>query len=91
VVWTLLDTGLRVSELASLRKDNFYWQNHRLMVYGKDGPYGSRSRRRLIPPSARVQPLLARHFALYDTFGMTPARCCAWSRAWLTGRTSAGR
>jgi len=72
VVWTLLDTGLRVSELANLRKDNLDWQNHRLMVYGKGGPYGSRSKRRLIPLSARVQPLLEGHLALYDTFGMTP-------------------
>lgn len=72
VVWTLLDTGLRVSELANLRKDNLDWQNHRLMVYGKGGPYGSRSKRRLIPLSPRVQPLIEGHFALYDTFGMTP-------------------
>jgi integrase/recombinase XerD len=72
VVWTLLDTGLRVSELANLRKENLDWQNHRLMVYGKGGPYSSRSKRRLISLSARVQPLLEGHFALYDTFGITP-------------------
>jgi integrase/recombinase XerD len=72
VVWTLLDTGLRVSELANLRKDNLDWQNHRLMVYGKGGPYGSRSKRRLIPLSARVQPLIEGHLALYDTFDITP-------------------
>jgi integrase/recombinase XerD len=72
VVWTLLDTGLRVSELANLRKDNLDWQNHRLMIYGKGGPYGSRSKRRLIPLSLRVQPLIEGHLALYDTFGMTP-------------------
>jgi len=72
VVWTLLDTGLRVSELASLRKDNLDWQNHRLMIYDKGGPYGSRSKRRLIPLSPRVQPLLDGHLALYDTLGMTP-------------------
>jgi integrase/recombinase XerD len=34
-VWTLLDTGLRVSELATLAKDNLDWQMHRLMIYGK--------------------------------------------------------
>lgn len=72
VVWTLLDTGLRVSELANLRKDTLDGQNHRLMVYGKGGPYGSRSKCRLIPLSARVQPLLDGYFALYDTLGMTP-------------------
>jgi integrase/recombinase XerD len=72
VVWTLLDTGLRVSELANLRKDNLDWQNHRLMIYGKGGPYGSHSKRRLILLSARVQPLLEGHLALYDAVGMTP-------------------
>jgi integrase/recombinase XerD len=72
VVWTLLDTGLRVAELAHLTKDNLDWQNHRLMVYGKGGPYGSQTKRRMIPLSPRVQPLLEGHFALYDTFGMIP-------------------
>jgi integrase len=41
IVWTLLDTGLRVAELAHLKKDNIDWQDHRLMIYGKGGPYGS--------------------------------------------------
>jgi len=34
----VLDTGLRVAELAKLTKDNLDWQNHRLMIYGKGGP-----------------------------------------------------
>jgi integrase/recombinase XerD len=72
VVWTLLDTGLRVAELAYLTRDHLDWQNHRLMVYGKGGPYGSQTKRRMIPLSSRVQPLLEGHFALYDTFGMVP-------------------
>ena len=92
VVWTLLDTGLRVSELANLRKDSLDWQNHRFMVYGKGGPYGSRPKRRLIPLSAREQPLIEGHFALYDPFGMTASvPCSAWSRIWPTAPTSAGR
>jgi integrase/recombinase XerD len=72
VVWTLLDTGLRVSELASLTKNHLDWQNHRLMIYGKGGPYGTHSKRRLIPLSPRVQPLIEGHLALHDTVGMTP-------------------
>ena len=72
VIWTLLDTGLRVSKLANLRKDSLDWQNHRLMIYGKEGLYSTRSKRRMIPLSARVQSLLQRYFALYDTFGMAP-------------------
>jgi integrase/recombinase XerD len=70
-VLALLDTGLRVSELAHLTKDNLDWQTHRLMVYGKGGPYGSRSKRRVIPLSARVQPLLEGHLALHDAMGVS--------------------
>ncbi|TRZ76382.1 MAG: site-specific integrase [Deltaproteobacteria bacterium] len=72
VVWTLLDTGLRVSELASLDKDKVEWQAHRIMVYGKGGPYGSRTKRRIIPLSPRVQPLIEQHLALHDKIGMSP-------------------
>jgi integrase/recombinase XerD len=72
VIWTLLDTGLRVSELAKLKKENIDWQGHRLMVYGKGGPYGSQTKRRVIPLSSRVQLLLEGHFALHDTLGMAP-------------------
>ena len=71
VVWTLLDTGLRVSELANLGKNNIDWQNHRLMIYGKGGPYGTKSKRRIVPLSSRVQPILEGHFALHDSLGMT--------------------
>ena len=28
IVWTLLDTGLRVADLANLKKDNLDWQGH---------------------------------------------------------------
>lgn len=71
VLWTLLDTGLRVSEFAKLKKDNIDWQGHRLMVYGKGGPYGSATKRRVIPLSSRVQPLLEGHFSLHDSTGMS--------------------
>ena len=60
----------RRPELASLKKDSIGWQAHRLMIYGKGGPYGTRSKRRVIPLTARVQPLLEGHFALHDEFGM---------------------
>ncbi len=70
MVWTLLDTGLRVAELAGLRKDNIDWQGHRLMVYGKGGPYGSKSKRRVIPLTDRVQPLIEGHFALHESLGI---------------------
>ena len=58
MVWILLATGLRVSKLASLTKDNVGWQAHQPMSYGKDGPYGLSSKLRVIPLSSRVRPLL---------------------------------
>src|SRR6266550_3060602 len=69
IVWTLLDTGLRVAELAGLTRDQIDWQNHRLMIYGKGGPYGTKSKRRIVPLSARVQPLIEGHLSLQDSFG----------------------
>jgi integrase/recombinase XerD len=66
VIWTLLDTGLRVAELSKLTQDHLDWQNHRLTIYGKGGPYGKLSKRRVIPLSARVQPLLEGHLGLYE-------------------------
>jgi integrase/recombinase XerD len=69
-VWTLLDTGLRVSELAGLKKNNIDWQAHRLMIYEKGGPYGTKSKCCVVPLSARVQPLIEGHFALHDSLGM---------------------
>lgn len=67
-----LDTGLRVSELANLTKANFDWQGHRIMVYGKGGPYGSNSKARVIPLSNRIRPLIEGHFAVHDKLGMSP-------------------
>jgi integrase/recombinase XerD len=71
VVWTLLDTGLRVAELAGLTKDSVDWQGHRIMVYGKGGPFGTKSKRRVIPLSPRVQPLIEGNFALRDGLEMS--------------------
>jgi len=63
-VWTLLDTGLRVSELATLKAKQLDWQTHRLMIYGKGGPYGSKTKRRIIPLSPRVRTILEAHLSL---------------------------
>ena len=71
IIWTLLDTGLRVSELSQLTKDNLDWQGHRLMIYGKGGPYGKKTKRRVVPLSARIRPIIENHFALHDNFGMS--------------------
>ena len=66
IVWSLLDTGLRVSELCSLTLDNIQWQQRALRVSGKGGPHGTRSKQRIVPLSARVRALLEPYFALND-------------------------
>jgi len=71
IVWTLLDTGLRVGELAKLNRDNIDWQGHRITIYGKGGPYGTRSKRRIVPMTSRIQALIENHLATHDTLGMT--------------------
>lgn len=63
IVWTLLDTGLRVSELCGLRSENIAWQSRELRVKGKGGPHGKRSKQRAIPMSKRVRALLEPYFA----------------------------
>jgi integrase/recombinase XerD len=62
IVWGLLDTGLRVAELASLTRDAVDWQSRRLVLKGKGG------RRRVVPLTPPVYELLGRHFAYADTF-----------------------
>jgi len=93
IVWTLLDTGLPSPRPANLTKDNIDLQGHRLMVYGRGGPYGTQSKRRIIPLTDRVQPLLEGHFALHDTFGLSVRTlqrivCTIASRAQISRKVS---
>ncbi len=71
IIYSLLDTGLRVSELSNLAKDNIQWQERRLVIYGKGGPYGKKTKRRVIPMTERVRLVLERHFAFENTFGIS--------------------
>ena len=71
VVWTLLDTGLRLSEFADLEKNNIQWQERRLVIYGKGGPYGKKTKRRVIPMTERIRRLLEYHFAENNSTGIT--------------------
>ena len=70
VIWTLLDTGLRLSEFADLKKENIQWQEKRLVIYGKGGPYGKKTKRRIIPMTDRVRRLIEYHFAENNDTGM---------------------
>ena len=68
VVWTLLDTGLRVSELRSLAPQQMLWQQKALRVLGKGGPYGKQSKLRVVPMFKRIQPLMEHYFAVHETW-----------------------
>lgn len=67
-VWGLLETGLRVSELANLQRNQIQWQQRAIRVKGKGGPYGKRSKLRVVPLSDRLRPLFEHYFALHDRF-----------------------
>lgn len=71
VIFTLLDTGLRVAELAGLTKDNIQWQERRLVVYGKGGPYGSKTKRRVLPMTDRVRHLLELRFTMHNELALS--------------------
>ncbi|MFH1833789.1 MAG: site-specific integrase [bacterium] len=64
ILWTLLDTGLRVSELCSLTPQNIQWQQRSIRIKGKGGPYGKKSKQRVVPMSPRVRAILEPYFAL---------------------------
>ncbi len=63
IIWTLLDTGLRVSELCSLTPQHILWQQKALRVQGKGDPHGS------------IQPLIEHYFAVHETWLSGNDRC----------------
>ena len=68
ILWNLLDTGLRVSELCNLTAESVLWQQRALRINGKGGIHGSKSKKRVVPLSRRVQTLFEPYFALHDTW-----------------------
>ena len=44
IIWILLETGLRVSELCSLILENILWQQKSIRITGKGGPHGKKSK-----------------------------------------------
>ena len=59
VVWTLLDTGLRIHELCGLTAENIDWQSHQLIIWGKGSRQDQgKKKRRIVPMTDRVRPLL---------------------------------
>ena len=53
-----------------LKRDKIDWQAHRLTIYGKGGPYGKKTKRRIVPLSPRVRPLVEGHWSLHDSLGI---------------------
>jgi integrase/recombinase XerD len=74
IVWTLLDTGLRVGELCALTTKDVLWQQRQFRVRGKGGPYGQKSKVRVVPKARRVRALPAHHFALHEEFPVRTRR-----------------
>jgi len=61
IINVLLDTGMRVSELANLKEENISWQRHCITLIGKG------NKRRIIPMSKRVRLLLLDCFSHKNT------------------------
>jgi integrase/recombinase XerD len=71
IIWTLLDTGLRLSEFVDLKKENIQWKEKKLVIYNKSGPYGKKIKRRIIPMTERVRRLIEYHFAENNNTGVS--------------------
>ena len=54
-----------------MTKNNIQWQERRLVIYGKGGPYGKKSKRRIVPMTDRVRRLIEYHFTETDGVGMS--------------------
>ena len=72
IVWTLMDTGLRISELCGLTDKSIQWQQHQLRLKGKGGPFGTKSKQRVVPMSPRVRSLLEPYFTLNKEWFVKP-------------------
>jgi integrase/recombinase XerD len=68
IIWPMLDCGLRVSEVCSLTPKHIQWQQRCLRIKGKGGPYGKKSKARVVPMSSRVRAIFEPYFALNDEF-----------------------
>lgn len=66
IVWTLLDTGMRVSELCNLKAKQILRQKKAIRILGK------KSITRFAPISKRVQTLLEHYFAINDDWPVGP-------------------
>ena len=72
VIWTLLDTGLRIHELINLRAENIDWQGHQLIIHGKGKSENGklRKKRRIVPMTPGTTALLEGWFAKEADIGI---------------------
>lgn len=68
LVWTLLDTGLRIAEFCSLDQTKFDWQGGSFQVIGK----GNKPRN--IPLTGKARAILENHFAVNTSIGISIRR-----------------
>lgn len=69
IIWTMLDTGLRVSEFCSLKPDMVQWSMMRINMLGKG------KKKRVVPMSLRVKRLLEYHFTERNEIGWGDSWC----------------
>ena len=71
IVIGLTDTGCRVSEFSSLRREAIKWQDKQLYIVGKG------NKPRLVPISNRFYPMLEKWFAVNEQL---PSRTTLWRK-----------
>ncbi len=91
IVWTLLDTGLRVSELCGMTSESIQWQQRQIRVQGKGGPYGKKTKVRSVPCRSGFGRFWNRGLPSTTAFRSAPGGHRKSSRKSLTGRRSAGK
>lgn len=70
IIYTLVDTGMRVSELCRLNKQDIDWQNKLILIHGK-GAKKRGAKKRVVPMTERVYTILSAWFTLNDSIKMT--------------------
>jgi integrase/recombinase XerD len=71
VVWTLLDTGLRVSELANLQRRKHPLAGVSACDLRERRTLRQKAKRRILPMTDRVRRFIDHHFAEHDNAGMS--------------------
>ena len=66
IIWTLLDTGLRITEFATLTKDSIDFQSHDITIIGKG------KKRRSVPIPGRLREILESYLIANDCIRIGP-------------------